>query len=195
VGAKLFIDSQLGTDPLDALAIAVASHTGTLIGTVSAVIAAAFLLLWTYWNRRFPPVTSFATMIGVGYLIDLWNHLGVVPGNPWLLLVTGLLMVSVASALIIMSGIGVRIMDLVALTMVRRFRWKFTHAKMLFEMGFVGSALLLGGPVGIGTIAFVLFVGLLIAPMMYCGERFLGIRNHSLALANAPATTSLSTST
>ncbi len=186
-GAKLFIDSGLGADPLDALAIALSTRTGALIGTASGTIAIGFLLLWTYWNRRFPPVTSFATMIGVGYLIDLWNHLGAVPGHPWLLLVAGLLMVAMASALIIMSGIGVRIMDLVALTLVNRFRWRFTTAKMVFEVGFISGALLLGGPVGVGTVAFVLLVGLLIAPMMYCGERFFRLRNHSLATAS-PAT-------
>ena len=95
-------------------------------------------------------------------------------------LLVGVGLCALGSAYIIMSGIGVRIMDLVALTLVKRFRWRFTSAKMIFEVGFISGALLLNGPVGIGTFAFVLLVGLLIAPMMYCGERFLRLRNYSL---------------
>jgi uncharacterized membrane protein YczE len=163
-GAKMFIDSSLGTDPLDAMIIGISHHTGWLLGTISLTISGLFLALWSILNKKFPPITCFLTMGGVGYLIDLWNYIGILPFNHWFLLIIGLLTVAFSSALIIKSELGIRIMDLLALTFVKKWTWNFTLAKMLFEIGFISSALLLGGPVGIGTVMFVLLVGTLIEP-------------------------------
>jgi uncharacterized membrane protein YczE len=183
IGAKLFIDSNLGTDPLDVLQLGIVKHTGLLIGTVAAILSVVFLFLWVVWNKKFPPLTPFLTMFGVGYLIDLWNYLQI---NHWtqllnnyFLLFLGLLAVIVSSSLIIMSNIGIRIMDLVALTIVEKWEWSFTKAKMLFEIGFVVFGYLLGGPLGIGTLAFTLLVGTGIEPIAKLLKK-LGIPNYGL---------------
>src|SRR5579859_1618209 len=116
LGVKFFIDANLGVDPLNCLVIALVHHIAlpfVRIGVVSSVITALFLLAWMIWNRRWPPITPFFTMAIVGFLIDLWNYIGLetitvrLLGH-YALLLTGLLMDSYASALIIMSGIGIR---------------------------------------------------------------------------------------
>ena len=166
VGAKCFIDSNLGTDPLDAMIIGIHQHTHLLLGTISLILSSIFLITWSILNKKIPPLTCFITMGGVGYLIDLWNYLGKIPINSWVLLIGGLLMVSFSSALIIKSKLGIRIMDLLALTFKQKWNWNFTLSKMIFESIFIIVAYILNGPIGIGTILFFILVGTLIEPFM-----------------------------
>ncbi|MFO1038562.1 MAG: hypothetical protein U1E45_17125 [Geminicoccaceae bacterium] len=189
IGVKMFIDAALGVDPLHAMVIGIVGaidYDFIRIGFVASAVTIIFLLVWSLWNRKLPPLMTFVTMALVGYLVDLWNlvgleHLTTAYLAPAPLMLLGLLVDAYASALIIMSGIGIRVMDLVALTFVKRLGWHFLWAKLLFEVGFVTVAWILGGPVGIGTLGFVLIVGTLIAPMMWASGRFLGLPNYGLA--------------
>lgn len=185
LGAKFFIDSNLGTDPLDVLVLGIVKHSGLTIGIVSGIIAIAFLLLWSLWNHKLPPLTPFVTMFLVGSLIDCWNIIKIESYtseffNSYSLLLVGLFLAAYGSALIIMSGIGIRTMDLVAITIVHKWKWKFFYAKMMFEVFFVLSGWLLGGPVGIGTIAFVVVVGPGMVFFMEINEKYMGWRNFGL---------------
>jgi uncharacterized membrane protein YczE len=188
LGVKMFIDADLGTDPLHAMIIGIVDTVRLPfigIGFVESAVTIGFLILWTVWNRRIPPLMTFVTMALVGYLIDLWNLIELQRWTTaWLaplpLMLTALLIDAYASALIIMSGIGIRVMDLVAITFVSRLGWKFLWAKLLFEAGFVAVAWLLGGPVGMGTLGFLAIVGTLIPPMMWASERYMGLPNHGL---------------
>lgn len=193
LGAKCFIDSDLGVDPLDVMVLGIVQHIGTTIGFVSGAVAVAFLALWSAWNRKWPPLTPFITMALVGSLIDLWNWAGLAELSTSLLpahglLAVGLLLAAYGSSLIIMSGIGIRIMDLVAITVVEKWHWPFYAAKLLFEVFFLSSGWLLGGPVGIGTVAFLCVVGPFIQPFMWANARFLSLPNHGMAAARQPAT-------
>jgi uncharacterized membrane protein YczE len=188
LGVKMFIDADLGTDPLHAMVIGIVGMIDLpfiKIGFVASSITIAFLMIWSVWNRRFPPLMTFVTMALVGYLIDFFNlvqleHWTTAWLAPMPLMLLGLLIDAYASALIIMSGIGIRVMDLVAITFVKKLGWTFLWAKLLFEVGFVVVALLTGGPVGMGTVGFLLIVGTLIAPMMWANNRYLGLPNYGL---------------
>jgi hypothetical protein len=189
LGVKMFIDADLGTDPLHAMIIGIVETIDTpfvKIGSVESLITIGMLVIWTVWNRRFPPLMTFVTMALVGYLIDLWNVLHLEQWTTaWLapmpLMLAALLIDAYASALIIMSGIGIRVMDLMAISFVRKLGWKFLWAKLLFELGFVATALLFGGPVGMGTVGFLVIVGTLIPPMMWANGRFMGLPNYGLS--------------
>lgn len=188
LGVKMFIDANLGTDPLHAMVIGIVGvidQPFVKIGFVASSITIGFLVIWSVWNRRFPPLMTFVTMALVGYLIDFFNliqleHLTTAWLAPMPLMLLGLLIDAYASALIIMSGIGIRVMDLVAITFVKKLGWTFLWAKLLFEVGFAVVALLTGGPVGMGTVGFLLIVGTLIAPMMWANNRYLGLPNYGL---------------
>jgi uncharacterized protein len=184
-GAKFFIDTKLGTDPLDVLVLGIVKHTGLAIGTVSGGITIAFLILWCVWNKKLPLIMPFITMSAVGYLIDLWNYLHIETYttailSPYPLLISALILAGFASSLIVMSGIGIRIMDLVAITIVEKCSWKFFYAKMLFEIGFALSGWVLGGPLGIGSILFLCVVGPTMVMFMSLNERYLKIHNYGL---------------
>ena len=154
----------------------------------AGIVAITFLSIWTLWNKKFPPLTPFFTTFFVGNLIDLWNLARlqdftspVVP--PVAMLVFALLLCAYGSSYIIMSGIGIRIMDLVAITIVNKWRWQFIAAKMFLEVGMFSIGWALAGPIGIGTLCFLAFVGTLIQPFMFVNNKLLRMRNHGLSKA------------
>lgn len=185
IGAKFFINSKLGVDPLDSLVLGLAAHLKFKIGTTSAIIAIFFLCIWSIWNKCKPIITPFVTMTLVGYLIDLWNYL--IPKPDFItfsqsmpIMLVGLLLCAYASSLIIMSGIGIRTMDLVAITMTNKLKLQFFISKAMLETCFVISGYLLGGPLGIGTIAFLVLVGPLIQPLMYFNNKIFNLTNYGI---------------
>lgn len=199
LGAKGFIDAGLGTDPLDVLVIGMNGHLGLGIGVCSSLVAVAFLTWWMAWNRKLPPLTPFVSTSAVGFLIDFWNAIkleqytiGAMPvlnvdlfGRAVNLSAVGLdvvalLMCSYASAMIIMSGIGIRIMDLVAITMIEKWGWSFFRAKMVLEVGLFTTGWILGGPMGVTTVLFLFLVGPFIQPFMWVNATYLSIPNHGI---------------
>lgn len=192
LGAKFFIDSNLGTDPLDVLVIGMNSHIHLGMGVCSSIVAIIFLSWWGLWNKKFPPLTPFVTTALVGFLIDFWNYLTIEEVttklfNPYPMILTGLLLCSYASSLIIMSGIGIRIMDLIAITMINKWRWNFFFAKMALEIGLFSSGWLLGGPVDVATILFLFLVGPFIQPFMIYNSRFFSIPNYGIRVKESHA--------
>jgi uncharacterized membrane protein YczE len=72
-GATLFITSNLGTDPLDVLAIGMRDTFGWMIGTTQSVFALSCLILYSFLNKwKFPPISTFLTFFICGYLIDFF---------------------------------------------------------------------------------------------------------------------------
>lgn len=188
LGVKMFLDAGLGVDPLHAMTVGIVQaldrpYIG--VGVVNGAVTLTLLLIWMVWNHRLPPISIFVTMLLVGYLIDLWNMVGL---EQWtqaalpspLLMLFGLLLVAYGSALIIMSGIGIRVVDLLALTFVSRLRWRFYHAKLALEAGFLMVGFIVAGPIGIATIAFVCCVGPFVEPMIWANRRYLNLPDYGL---------------
>jgi uncharacterized membrane protein YczE len=188
-GAKFFIDSKLGVDPLDVLCIGMTKHLPITIGIAAGIVAIVFLSIWSLWNRKFPPIMPFFTTFIVGNCIDLWNHLHIQTYtsqafSSYQMLIVGLMLCSYASSFIIMSGIGIRIMDLVSITIVEKWNWSFFQGKMLLEVIMFSIGYVLGGPVGIGTLGFLCLVGTMIQPFMIFNNRYFKLPNHGIAKYN-----------
>ena len=190
LGVKLFIDADLGLDPFHSMTIGLVQTVGVpylQIGFMDGVVTAVLLVVWMVWNRRLPPLAIFLTMVIIGFLIDAWNWLaldiGELAGSRALLLFSGLLLNAYGSSLIIMSGIGIRVVDLVALTLVRKVGMRFYVAKLALEAGFLLAGFLLGGPVGIAAIAFVCVVGPFMEPLIWANRRFLKLPDYGLRRA------------
>ncbi len=190
LGALFFIVSQLGTDPLDVFVIALNNQLQVGLGACSALFSVGLLLWWALWNRRWPPLSPFITTTLTGLFIDLWllleldQALAAILG-PYVLLSIGLALCAYASALIIMSGIGIRVIDLLVISMMNKLGWSFTLAKMVLEISIFLVGWALGGPFGIGTIAFLLIIAPMIKPFMNMNERYLRMGNYGLKRRNA----------
>lgn len=181
LGASFFISSNLGTNPLDVFTTGIRKQYGIMIGTTQSLFAILCLLLWSfiYKFKRIPPLSTFLTFFLCGYLIDFFLFLTneTTPLNSWIELIIGLLFCTQASALIIMSGFGIRAMDLVAIALVDKTGLPFWIYKGIAEVILFSSGYILGGEFGIGTIAFLFFVGWMIQPFIIINEKF-GIPNY-----------------
>lgn len=183
-GACCFIEAKLGTDPLDVFSLGLQQVVpGVTIGAAQGGFAALMLLIWAIWNKKLPILSPFVTFFFCGSLIDFGRHYKLaaqMPYSGYPLMFTGVLLCAYASSYIIMSGIGIRAMDLVAITMVQRWKAPFWVWKTVLESCLLLAGYLMGGPVGVGTLCFLGFVDLLIQPMMIANQRLFGMRNMGL---------------
>lgn len=186
-GATLFIHSDLGADPLDVLALGIKEHIPITIGIAQAAIAAICIAIWSLWNRRRPVIAPFVTFFLCGSLIDLLllTELSWITSIPSI--AVGVVLCAYGSSLIIMSGLGIRAMDLLVISMTQRWRWPFWVAKAGVEAVLLGVGFALGGPVGVGSMCFLIFVDGLIQPFMALNRRTLRLTNHGLEQRHSTA--------
>jgi uncharacterized membrane protein YczE len=182
IGASLFILSGLGADPLDVFSVGVKQSFGLMIGTTQSVFAVCCLIIWSCFNKfKFPPLSTFLTFFICGYLIDgcLW----VAASNPliynkYIIMLFGVFLCTISSSFIIMSGFGIRAMDLLAITFSKKTKLPFWFYKGVSEILLLLVGWLLGGVVGIGTLCFLIGVGLLIQPTIKLLSKW-GVPNFS----------------
>jgi hypothetical protein len=93
--------------------------------------------------------------------------------NQYCFLSLGILLCLQGSAGIIASGIGVRAMDLVAIRLEELGLGPFWVHKWVAESLLLASGYYLGGPVGIGTIAFLVAIGGLLQPSVKLNRNIL----------------------
>ena len=194
LGVKLFIEADLGVDPLNSMIIGIVEtfdRPYLRLGVVATSVTILFLVVWGLWNRSMPPLMTLVSMGFVGFLVDLWNFIElervlVLILDPWPMMLLGLALEAYGSALIIMIGIGMRVMDLIAVSMVKKWRIPFVCGKLTLEMGFITVALFLDGPIGVATIAFLYLVAPFIPSFMWANERWFHLENRGLG---APAQT------
>jgi uncharacterized protein len=181
IGATLFICSNLGTNPLDVFTTGIRKQFGLMIGTTQSLFAITCLFIWSiiYKFKRVPPISTFLTFFLCGYLIDFFLFIvnESTPLNSWIELSLAVLLCTQASALIIMSGFGIRAMDLVAIALVDKTNLPFWVYKGIAEVLLFSIGWSLGGAFGVGTIVFLFFVGWMIQPFIYFNEK-LGIPNY-----------------
>ncbi len=183
-GACCFIEAKLGTDPLDVFSLGLQKHAPFIsIGMAQGGFALIMLTIWAVWNKKLPILSPFVTFFLCGSLIDFGRHYALaskLPYSGYPLMFTGVFLCAYASSFIIMSGIGIRAMDLVAITMTHRWKAPFWVWKTTLELSLLVAGYLMGGPVGVGTVCFLGIVDLLIQPMMIANGKLLGMRNNGL---------------
>ncbi|MEV8017547.1 hypothetical protein AB0O76_14625 [Streptomyces sp. NPDC086554] len=113
-------------------ALGLLDHVPLTVGVVQAGVAVLCLAGVAAWTRRLPVLSPLFTFFFCGSLIDLLRLSDLadrVPVPHAVMLAGGTLLCAYGSALIIMSGFGIRAMDLLAIVMVDRWRWPFWAAK------------------------------------------------------------------
>ena len=158
------------------------------VGMAQGAFAALMLAVWAGLERRVPSLWPFITFFCCGSMIDLWLHSGILGDTrltDWVLMLVGVGLCALGSAYIIMSGIGIRAMDTIALAQLpgQPF-WLF---KAIAELTLLVVGWALGGPVGVGTLFFLVFVGFLIQPVMTLNGRLVGLPNYALGDLHLPA--------
>jgi uncharacterized membrane protein YczE len=164
----LMLRSGLGVDPWTVFAEGLSLVTGVRIGWIVVGVGVAVLLVWIPLRQR-PGIGTVANALLVGPFMEV--GLLVVETPPTLPLriiffATGLLMIGVGSGWYIGSGYGPGPRDGLMTGFHLRFGWPLWAVRTIIEVAVVISGWLLGGTVGLGTVAFALLIGPTVQPAL-----------------------------
>ena len=157
----VILRAQLGVGPWDVLAQGVARVTGVPFGLVTNGIGALLLLLWIPLRQR-PGVGTLLNVLLVGTAAQAVLDLTAPPEGLLLrigLLVGGMVLLAVATAVYVGAGLGAGPRDGLMLGLHRRLGWPVWVARGVVEGSALLAGWLLGGNVGIGTVVFALGIG------------------------------------
>lgn len=167
-GCGAMVQAGIGLDPWTVFAQGVSLHTGIGIGWVTNIIGFGVLLLWIPLRQR-PGWGTIANIALVGTSIQLTVTLlpaaDVLPERIGLF-AAGLVSVAVASGLYIGAHFGPGPRDGLMTGIRARFGWPIWLARAVVELTVLATGWLLGGNVGIGTVAFALCIGPLVHAAM-----------------------------
>lgn len=160
----MMIRAALGISPWDVLSQGTVLHTGLNYAVVTNLIGVAVLLLWIPIRQK-PGIGTVANVLLIGPSIEvgLWmlpETTELVPRI--LLLVGGLLALAVATGLYIGARFGPGPRDGLMTGIHRRTGWPIWIVRTSIEVVVLSIGWLLGGNVGLGTLAFALLIGPLV---------------------------------
>ncbi|MEV3859634.1 hypothetical protein AB0J38_35675 [Streptomyces sp. NPDC050095] len=161
VSSALIVEAGLGLEPWDVLHQGLGELTGLSIGVVSIVVGAIVLLLWIPLRQR-PGLGTVSNVFLVGLSMD--GTLAVVPdvhayGARIPLLAAGIVLNGIATGLYIAARFGPGPRDGLMTGLHRRTGRSIRLMRTSIEVAVVVAGFLLGGSIGVGTVAYALAIG------------------------------------
>ncbi|MCO1614930.1 MULTISPECIES: YczE/YyaS/YitT family protein [Micromonospora] len=162
VSMALMIRSELGLDPWDVFHQGLARQTGLSFGTVTIAVGALVLLLWIPLRQR-PGLGTVSNVVVIGLVVDA--TLAVLPPGEGMparvaLLVAGIVANGAATGLYLGAGLGPGPRDgLMTGFVARHPRFSVRLVRTVIEITVLALGWLLGGTVGLGTVAYALTIG------------------------------------
>lgn len=168
VSMALMIRSRLGLDPWDVFHYGIARQVPVSFGTV--VIGVGFLVLLAWIPlRQWPGLGTVSNAIVIGLITDAALALLSAPDQlAWriVFLVLGIVGNGVATAMYIGAHLGPGPRDGLMTGLVRRTGLSVRVVRTSIELTVLAVGWLLGGVVGIGTVAYALAIGPLVHLML-----------------------------
>ncbi|MEU4425228.1 hypothetical protein AB0F81_31795 [Actinoplanes sp. NPDC024001] len=173
----LMVESSLGGNSWDVFHQGVSQVTGISFGWVVLLTGIPVLLLWIPLRQR-PGFGTVANLVVVGFSADI--ALALLPAGESIpgrvgYVVAGILLNGFATALYIGSRMGPGPRDGLMTGLAARFpRLSVRMIRTGIELTVLGVGFLLGGTVGVGTIAYALAIGPLVQlflPLLTVRER------------------------
>ncbi|MFI6264216.1 YitT family protein [Micromonospora sp. NPDC051006] len=162
VSMALMIRSGLGLDPWDVFHQGLSRLTGLSFGTVTIAVGALVLLLWIPLRQR-PGLGTVSNVVVIGLVVDATLALLPAGGPLWVrigLLVTGIVANGAATGLYLGARLGPGPRDgLMTGYVARRPGRSIRLVRTVIEVTVLALGWLLGGTVGLGTVAYALSIG------------------------------------
>lgn len=174
----LMIKANLGASPWDVFGQGLSRSTGLSFGICTIIISAAVLLLWIPL-RQPPGFGTVANAVLIGVFADLSLAMLAKPGLLWsqaLMFLAGLVLLAFATALYVGARLGPGPRDGLMTGLVRRTGKPVWIIRTGIESVVVLIGFVLGGVVGLGTLAFALGIG----PVTQIALRLLKVDLHAV---------------
>jgi uncharacterized membrane protein YczE len=160
-GEATLVASGLGNSPWTVLAQGLGEQIGVSVGAATVLVSAAVLLAWVPL-RQAPGLGSICNAVLIGVAIDA--TLGVLPDHAPLgvrvaMIPLGIGLVALGSGLYLTTRLGPGPRDGLMTGLHRRTGLSLRVVRACIEVSAVVVGALLGGTVGIGTVAFAVLIG------------------------------------
>lgn len=157
----MMVRAAIGVAPWDVLSQGISKQTGIEFGWVTNIVGAIVLLLWIPIRQK-PGIGTVANVLLIGTSAQV--GLTVLPEVTvlWqqvLLFAGGLALLAIATGLYIGARFGPGPRDGLMTGIHNRWGWKIWKVRTALEVSVLAIGWLLGGNVGVGTIAFAMLIG------------------------------------
>ncbi|AYF99451.1 hypothetical protein D7I47_05155 [Protaetiibacter intestinalis] len=161
IAIAMMVRAGIGVGPWDVLTQGLVAQTGISFGVIVVAVGAVVLLLWIPIRQR-PGVGTVLNILLIGPAADL--GLAWIPQqHEWwtqgLLFAAGLALLAVATGLYVGARLGPGPRDGLMTGIHARWGWPIWAVRTGIEVTVLVVGWLLGGQVGIGTVAFALLIG------------------------------------
>jgi uncharacterized membrane protein YczE len=163
ISISLLVDAGLGLDPWDVLHQGLAAHAGVPLGDMVIATSAVVLVLWIPLRQR-PGIGTLSNAVLVGLVVDVATaRLPHAHGGPARCgyLAGGIAINGVATGLYIGAGLGPGARDGLMTGLAAR-GLSIGRVRAAIEVTVLAAGWLLGGTVGIGTLAYAVCIGPLV---------------------------------
>ncbi|WP_077624330.1 YczE/YyaS/YitT family protein [Sediminibacillus massiliensis] len=164
-GISLTITADLGIGAWDAVNVALSSLTGLTVGNWVIIIGLLLIAINALIARERPDYLALVTIFTIGLMIDFWLIMimdGWTSDIFWVkaaMLIGGILIIGFGVSMYLQPKLSLNPVDGLMVALQKRWSFTIATAKTLTECLALLLALLLGGPIGIGTIMILLFIG------------------------------------
>ncbi|MHA7142558.1 membrane protein YczE [Arthrobacter sp. Sr33] len=157
----MMIQAGIGVSPWDVLGQGVALQSGLPFGVATNIIGLLVLLLWIPIRQK-PGIGTVLNVALVGPSAEVGLAILPMPTELWaqiLLFTGGLTLLALATGLYIGARMGPGPRDGLMTGIHRKWGWKIWKVRTLIELTVLAIGWVLGGTVGVGTVAFALLIG------------------------------------
>ena len=161
IAIALMVHAGIGVAPWDVLTQGIAHQTGLPFGILTNIIGIGVLLLWIPIKQK-PGIGTVLNVLLIGPSAEL--GLALIPAPEGIVLQVayfagGLALLAIATGLYIGARFGPGPRDGLMTGIHRRFGWKIWIVRTAIEVTVLTVGWVLGGNVGLGTLAFALLIG------------------------------------
>ncbi|MBB4825019.1 putative membrane protein YczE [Sporosarcina luteola] len=173
LGIAFTIQSDLGTSPFDAVLVGLSINVGFTVGSWEVILAVLMIGCNSLLNREIPEVLGLITAVITGVGIDFWLF---VLGD----LITldsaqsqavcfgiGMLLIGIGTATYLHTNFAPIPVDRLTLILKEITGTNLFVSRTLIYLVFLIIAILLDGPIGIGTVVTVCLAGLMLNLFMH----------------------------
>jgi uncharacterized protein len=179
LGASMTIKADLGAGPWDSLNVGLTNLLGLTVGGWSVIIGLLLILLNAVIAKKIPEVSCAITVAISGIFIDAWlllvfdSYVLVGFYSKIINLSIGILLISLGIATYIQARWPLSPIDDFMIALKDRYKITVGTAKTIGEVLALCFAVLLHGPIGLGTFVVALGLGPFIAVFNKMWERML----------------------
>lgn len=160
-GIVSILKANLGMGPWDVFHVGITHHVPLTLGRINQIVGFTIIIV-SMLLGIYPGLGTILNMIFIGLFIDVIN-----PYVPFMdtllsqaaLLVCSILLIGIASGLYINANLGAGPRDSLMLGLSRKTGKSIRVVRSAMEITVVVVGFFLGGPVGVGTVAFAFGVG------------------------------------